>query len=106
MWLHDGLQNQVARLGLPLVNILFNAPADKDSFNRSEPAQQKAMFMDKVVAQLMAFGHSTSGAQEIAQQGDHPEILPLHLLAALFHALAVIGIVFLVLAQPDGDGQP
>jgi Domain of unknown function (DUF4331) len=67
VWLHDGLHNQVARLGLPLVNILFNAPADKDSFNRSEPAQQKAMFMDKVVAQLMAFGHSTSGAQEIAQ---------------------------------------
>jgi Domain of unknown function (DUF4331) len=67
VWLHDGLHNQVARLGLPLVNILFNAPADKDSFNRSEPAQQKAMFMDKVVAQLMAFGHNTSGAQEIAQ---------------------------------------
>ena len=67
LWSHDGEWLQVARLGLPLVNILFNAPADKDLFNRSEPAQQKALFMDKVVAQLESMGHTASRAQEIAQ---------------------------------------
>ena len=67
LWSHDGEWLQVARLGLPLVNILFNAAADKDLFNRSEPAQQKALFMDKVVAQLESMGHTASRAQEIAQ---------------------------------------
>ena len=67
LWSHDGEWLQVARLGLPLVNILFNAPADKDKFNRSEPHEQKTMFMDKVVAQLENMGHSASRAREIAQ---------------------------------------
>jgi Domain of unknown function (DUF4331) len=67
LWSHDGAWLQVARLGLPLVNILFNAAPDKDRFNRSEPAQQKALFMDKVVAQLESMGHTASRAQDIAQ---------------------------------------
>jgi hypothetical protein len=67
LWSHDGEWLQVARLGLPLVNILFNEAADKDLFNRSEPAQQKALFMDKVVSQLESMGHTASRAQEIAQ---------------------------------------
>ncbi len=67
LWLHDGVWHQVARLGLPLVNILFNAAADKDKFNRSEPAQQKGLFMENVVTQLVRMGHSASSAQEIAQ---------------------------------------
>ena len=70
LWSHDGEWHQVARLGLPLVNILFNAAADKDRFNRSEPVQQKALFLDKVVAQLKAIGntgHTASRAQEIAE---------------------------------------
>ncbi len=67
LWSHDGEWHQVARLGLPMVNILFNVPADKDLFNRSEPAQQKALFMDKVVAQLESMGHTASRAREIAQ---------------------------------------
>jgi len=67
LWSHDGEWHQVARLGLPLVNILFNAAADKDRFNRSEPVQQKALFLDKVVAQLKAMGHTASRAQEIAE---------------------------------------
>jgi hypothetical protein len=67
LWSHDGEWLQVARLGLPLVNILFNAPADKDAFNRSEPHQQKAMFLNKVVAQLENMGHTASRAREIAQ---------------------------------------
>ena len=67
LWSHDGEWLQVARLGLPLLSILFNASADKDPFNRSEPAQQKVMFMDKVVAQLESMGHTASRTQEIAQ---------------------------------------
>jgi hypothetical protein len=67
LWSHDGQWLQVARLGLPLVNILFNAAPEKDVFNRSEPAQQKALFMEKVVAQLKSMGHTASRAQEIAQ---------------------------------------
>jgi hypothetical protein len=67
LWSHDGEWLQVARLGLPMVNILFNASADKDLFNRSEPAQQRALFMDKVVVQLESMGHTASRAQEIAQ---------------------------------------
>jgi hypothetical protein len=67
LWSHDGVWHQVARLGLPLLNILFNAAADKDPFNRSEPAQQKEMFLNKVVAQLESMGHTVSRAQEIAQ---------------------------------------
>ena len=67
LWSHDGEWFQVARLGLPLVNILFNAAADKDVFNRSEPAQQKALFMNKVVAQLESMGHTAGRAHEIAQ---------------------------------------
>ncbi len=66
LWSHDGEWLQVARLGLPLVNILFNAPTEKDLFNRSEPAQQKGLFMDKVVAQLESMGHTASRAQEVA----------------------------------------
>ena len=66
LWSHDGESLQVARLGLPLVNILFNAPADKDLFNRSEPDQQKALFIDKVVAQLESMGHTAGRAQEVA----------------------------------------
>jgi hypothetical protein len=68
LWSHDGEWQQVARLGLPLVSILFNAPADKDPFNRSEPPQQKEMFMDKVVEQLEKIGHTASEAQQIAQK--------------------------------------
>lgn len=67
LWSHDGEWQQVARLGLPLVNILFNTAADKDLFNRSEPSQQKALFLDKVVAQLESMGHTASRAQEVAQ---------------------------------------
>jgi hypothetical protein len=67
LWSHDGEWHQVARLGLPLVNILFNAAADKDLFNRSEPSQQKVLFMNKVVAQLESMGHTASRAREIAQ---------------------------------------
>ncbi len=67
LWSHDGEWFQVARLGLPLVSILFNAAADKDRFNRSEPAQQEAMFMPNVVAQLENMGYTPGKAGEIAR---------------------------------------
>jgi len=67
LWSHDGEWFQVARLGLPLVSILFNAAGDKDRFNRSEPAQQEALFMPNVVAQLEKMGYIPEKAGEVAQ---------------------------------------
>ena len=67
LWSHHDEWLQVARLGLPLVNILFNAASDKDLFNRTEPDQQKALFLNKVVAQLESMGHPAGKAQELAQ---------------------------------------
>src|SRR5947209_1264294 len=75
LWSHDGEWLQVARLALPLLSILFNAPADKDLFNRSEPNQQKAIFLKKVVAQLESMGHPARRAQEITEMFI-PDILP------------------------------
>jgi hypothetical protein len=75
LWSHHTEWLQVARLGLPLVNILFNDSKEKDLFNRSEPGQQKALFMDKFVTLLESLGHSTSKAQEVAQVF-LPDILP------------------------------
>jgi len=67
LWAHDGEVMQVARLGLPLVNILFNNAAEKDQFNRSEPAQQAALFLNKVTAQLENMGNTANNAREIAR---------------------------------------
>jgi hypothetical protein len=67
LWMHDGEVMQVARLGLPLVNILFNNAAEKDQFNRSEPAQQAALFLNKVTAQLESMGNTANNAREIAR---------------------------------------
>jgi Domain of unknown function (DUF4331) len=67
LWSHHDEWLQVARLGHPLVNILFNASNEKDLFNRTEPDRQKAMFQDKFVALLESLGHSASKAQQIAQ---------------------------------------
>jgi len=75
LWSHHDEWLQVARLGHPLVNILFNASSEKDLFNRTEPVKQKALFLDKFVALLESLGHSASNAQEIAQVF-LPDILP------------------------------
>ncbi|SRR6266487_937037 len=75
LWSHHTEWLQVARLGLPLVNILFNASKEKDLFNRTEPDKQKALFLDSFVALLESLGHSAGKAQEIAQVF-LPDILP------------------------------
>ena len=67
LWSHHEEWLQVARLGLPLVNILFNASKEKDLFNRTEPARQQVLFMDTFVAQLESLGHAPAKAQEIAR---------------------------------------
>ncbi len=67
LWSHHEEWLQVARLGLPLVSILFNASKEKDLFNDTEPDQQKALFLDKFVALLESLGHSAGQAQAIAQ---------------------------------------
>src|SRR6202035_4277252 len=66
---------QVARLGHPLVNILFNSSSEKDLFNRTEPDRQKALFQEKFVALLESLGHSAGEAQHVAQVF-LPDILP------------------------------
>ena len=75
LWSHHTEWLQVARLGLPLVNILFNKSQEKDLFNRTEPDKQKALFLDSFVALLESLGHSASKAQEIALIF-LPDILP------------------------------
>jgi hypothetical protein len=75
LWSHHDEWLQVARLGHPLVNILFNASNEKDLFNRTEPTGQKALFLDTFVALLESLGRSASEAQHIAQVF-LPDILP------------------------------
>jgi Domain of unknown function (DUF4331) len=75
LWSHHEDWLQVARLGLPLVNILFNTSKEKDLFNRTEPDKQKALFLDSFVALLESLGHSADQAHEIAQIF-LPDILP------------------------------
>ncbi len=75
LWSHHDEWLQVARLGHPLINILFNASNEKDQFNRTEPDRQKALFQDKFVALLESLGHSASDAQHIAQMF-LPDMLP------------------------------
>lgn len=67
LWKHDEQWFPAAHLGLPLVNILFNSSSEKDVFNRSEPAQQRALFLNKVVAQLESMGHPADRARQVAQ---------------------------------------
>jgi hypothetical protein len=45
---HDGVTNQVSRLGSPLVNELVIGVKDKDNFNASEPKNDLANFADYV----------------------------------------------------------
>lgn len=66
LWSHHDEWLQVARLGLPLVNILFNTSQQKDLFNRTEPDKQKALFLNSFVALFESLGHSAAKAQEIA----------------------------------------
>ncbi|HYA98594.1 MAG TPA: DUF4331 family protein [Ktedonobacteraceae bacterium] len=66
LWSHHEDWLQVARLGLPLVNILFNTSQQKDLFNHTEPDKQKALFLDSFVALLESLGHSAAQAQQIA----------------------------------------
>jgi hypothetical protein len=66
LWSHHEDWLQVARLGLPLVNILFNTSQQKDLFNRTEPDKQKALFTDSFVTVLESLGHSSTQAQKIA----------------------------------------
>ncbi len=66
LWSHHEDWLQVAHLGLPLVNILFNTSQQKDLFNRTEPDKQKELFLEQFVALLESLGHSAAKAHEIA----------------------------------------
>ena len=72
---HDGDLLQIARLGYPLLNILFNAGDDKFTFSETEPAQHQNVFLNKFVAVLQQFGHPADLAGQLARQF-LPDILP------------------------------
>ena len=72
---HDGELLQIARLGYPLLNILFNAGEDKFTFSETEPAQHQSVFLDKFVAVLQQFGYVADAAGRLARQF-LPDILP------------------------------
>ncbi|HEU5369698.1 MAG TPA: DUF4331 family protein [Ktedonobacterales bacterium] len=72
---HDGDLLQIARLGFPLLNILFNAGEDKFVFLETDPARHRTIFLDKFAAVLQEFGHTADQAQQLAQQF-LPDILP------------------------------
>lgn len=58
---------QAERLGIPLLDILFNAGEDKVLFKSSEPAQHRALFQQKFTTLLVKLGRSNQQAQEIVQ---------------------------------------
>jgi hypothetical protein len=72
----DGTLSEVDQMGRPLINALFNpAEEDRQAFNRTPPAQQRAIFLPKFVATLQAFGYGEAEATQIAMQL-LPDILP------------------------------
>jgi hypothetical protein len=68
MFPHNSELLQVARLGFPMLNILFNAGEDKHLFNQTEPGQHRELFLSKFVAILVKLGRSNEQAQQIAQR--------------------------------------
>jgi|SRR5579859_3280792 len=72
---HDGELLQIARLGFPLVNIIFNAGSDKYLFSETDPTQHQALFLNKFVVVLEQFGYSVDRAKQLARQF-LPDILP------------------------------
>ena len=65
---HDGDLLQIARVGLPLLNILFNVGEDKYLFAETDPTQHQAVFLDKFVALLQQFEHTAESARQLARQ--------------------------------------
>jgi hypothetical protein len=65
---HDGELLQVARVGLPLLNILFNVGEDKYLFGETDPTRHQALFLNKFVALLQQFGYTAEKAPQIARQ--------------------------------------
>jgi len=63
------------RAGRPSINNLFNQGDEKNTFNQSEPTQDRAHFLDKFVAVLTAAGYTRDEATGIAQVL-LPDILP------------------------------
>ena len=57
---------QVDRFGLPAINTVFIPTDQKQTFNQSVPANDRANFRDEALTTLAAFGVTGAGAEGIA----------------------------------------
>jgi hypothetical protein len=57
---------QIDRMGHPWANVGFTRDADKDQFNRIEPAQDRELFTDKIADILASHGRSLEDARKTA----------------------------------------
>lgn len=67
---------QMERMGLPAIATVFIPSTEKDNYNQSAPADDRAKFLSFVVAKLIAFGHPDPNGLAAALQ---PDVLPLDL---------------------------
>lgn len=57
---------QIDRFGLPAINTVFIESSNKQTYNMSVPANDRAQFKPRVVAVLQAFGNSAATADALA----------------------------------------
>ena len=63
----DGRLSQIDRMGRPLINILYNAGEDKNTFNQVDPDQDRGLFLEKFAAVLEENGRSPDEARTKAE---------------------------------------
>jgi len=56
---------QVDQMGRPAINTVFNHGSDKITFNSTQPADQRALFLASFVGTLEGFGYDASAATDI-----------------------------------------
>jgi len=63
--LQPGRLVQVDQMGRPAINTVFNHGTDKITFNGTQPADQRALFLASFVATLESFGYGPMAATDI-----------------------------------------
>jgi len=61
-----GSYRQIDRMGRPLVNILFTKGEEKNTFNHTQPDQDRTLFLETFAAALRGFGHDSASARAAA----------------------------------------
>ena len=59
--------HQVERMGRPAINTVFMKGKDKNGFNQSEPSEDRAQYLARVVEVLMSFGHTLASATALGE---------------------------------------